>query len=136
VLLVTACAVLGLAVLILLVGAEVLGKTPLDRDNKIRAVGLDNVLNLLHEVLHGAPAEGNRLHSAMNATLAGFNETDLGLTLGEVDGDGVLVGIAAVLAVVHEGHVSGLRAELETVAHLKVSMTVTDNLPDKRGRHR
>jgi len=127
---------LGVASLSLLVGIEVLRKTPVDRAHKIRAVSLEDVLGLLQEGLAGAPVKSKRSHSALHATLAGADEVDLSLTLGgEAQLDGLGVAIAAELLSMLESHIAGLVAELETIAHLDVSVTTTNDLPNERGGH-
>jgi len=135
-LLVAVCPPVSAAGLVLLVGAEVESKTPLEGTDEISAVTLEVLLGLLHELLHGAPAEGKRSHSALHAAAAGGDEVKLSLALGgESAVNGVVVGIAAVLLRVLESSVSGLVAELETIAHLDVSVATTNDLPNKRGGH-
>jgi len=126
---------LSVLALVLLIRAESKDKTSLDREDKISTVTLEDVLDLSLEVLHGASVEGDGLHSALHATAAGGDEVQGGLTLLESNVNGVVVGIATVLLRVLEGSVSGLIAELETVAHLDVSVATTDDLPNERGGH-
>jgi len=126
----------SVARLVLLVGAEVDGKTLLSRSDKVGTVSLENLVGLLHEGAHAALVESQVLDRALHATLRGADEANLSLTLGgHTQIDGVVVAIAAESLGVLESDVSGLIAELETIAHLDVSVAVLNDLPDKGGGH-